>query len=247
MLNNSAIYFGFVEDVNDPLKVGRVRVRVAGIHTSNKDDIPTNHLPWYSCVMPVNFSGAIQPPTIGSQVIVTPLDESLQQFIVLGVVPGINETAPDTPDIDRNDSTPDIVTSKSNNRLIGIINEPNATSTYKTKYPYNKGFMTPGGHAFEFDDTPGSERIHFYHKSGSYIEIIDNGTIIMKSVNDSYHITSGVQNISSESINTLSNNMTITVDGEITLNAGTCNISSTTGIINGLRCQFTGSSKHTFG
>ena len=32
-------YYGIVEDRQDPLKIGRVRVRVHGIHTEKKGDI----------------------------------------------------------------------------------------------------------------------------------------------------------------------------------------------------------------
>lgn len=40
------IWEGVVEDRNDPLNLGRCRVRVFGLHTSNKTDIPTESLPW---------------------------------------------------------------------------------------------------------------------------------------------------------------------------------------------------------
>ena len=39
-------FIGTVVDINDPLKLDRVRVRVYGIHTSNTIDIPTEDLPW---------------------------------------------------------------------------------------------------------------------------------------------------------------------------------------------------------
>lgn len=39
-------WFGVVEDIDDPLKLGRVRVRVFGYHTSDKGQIPTSALPW---------------------------------------------------------------------------------------------------------------------------------------------------------------------------------------------------------
>jgi hypothetical protein len=40
-------FFGVVEDIDDPLKLGRVRVRVVGDHTQHKQSrIPTEGLPW---------------------------------------------------------------------------------------------------------------------------------------------------------------------------------------------------------
>lgn len=39
-------WFGIVEDINDPVQLGRVRVRCIGWHTDDKDKIPTESLPW---------------------------------------------------------------------------------------------------------------------------------------------------------------------------------------------------------
>ena len=43
--NNFIWFNGVVEDRNDPQKLGRLRVRCVGIHTDNKDDLPTADLP----------------------------------------------------------------------------------------------------------------------------------------------------------------------------------------------------------
>ena len=74
----------------------------------------------------------------------------------------------------------------------GSIIEPK--SEYKAEYPYNQTMKTSSGHLVEFDDTTGAERIHIYHKSGSYIEILPDGTIVTKSVKD--HIQLAFGNIS---------------------------------------------------
>ena len=44
-------------------------------------------------------------------------------------------------------------------------------SAYNAEYPYNLTYTTKSGHAIELDDTIGVERIHIWHKSGSYEEI----------------------------------------------------------------------------
>lgn len=48
------IYEGVVEDIADPEQLGRVRVRVLGLHTENLDDIPTDTLPWAMTIQPTN-------------------------------------------------------------------------------------------------------------------------------------------------------------------------------------------------
>jgi phage baseplate assembly protein gpV len=43
-------------------------------------------------------------------------------------------------------------------------------------------------HIIELDDTPSSERILVKHKSGTYVEIVDNGDVIIKSTKNSYEV-----------------------------------------------------------
>lgn len=53
-------FFGVVEDRMDPLEIGRVKVRVFGYHSSNKNELPTETLPWATVLQPTtsaNFSG----------------------------------------------------------------------------------------------------------------------------------------------------------------------------------------------
>jgi GH24 family phage-related lysozyme (muramidase) len=59
---------------------------------------------------------------------------------------------------------------------------------YNATYPFNHVMMTESGHILEFDDTPNSERIHLYHKSGTFTEIDANGTQVNRIVGDGYEI-----------------------------------------------------------
>ena len=47
------LFIGVVEDINDPLKLNRVRVRIFGYHTENRDFLPTANLPWAILVNPI--------------------------------------------------------------------------------------------------------------------------------------------------------------------------------------------------
>jgi hypothetical protein len=57
-------------------------------------------------------------------------------------------------------------------------------SPYDAAYPYNHVHISESGHAIEIDDTPTSERLHWYHRSGSYREMGPLGNIVDKSTRD---------------------------------------------------------------
>ncbi len=87
-------HYGVVEDRNDPLKLGRYRVRVAGIHTSDKVSLPTEHLPWAVSVQPTTSAGVSgvgsNPGLVcGSWVLVVFTSDDLQIPIILGSIAGI--------------------------------------------------------------------------------------------------------------------------------------------------------------
>ena len=46
-------FVGVVEDRNDPLELGRVRVRCLGHHTADLTQLPTADLPWAHVMHPV--------------------------------------------------------------------------------------------------------------------------------------------------------------------------------------------------
>ena len=50
-------FFGKVVDRNDTTALGRVRVRVFGIHPDDENLVPNDHLPWATPVMPVTSAG----------------------------------------------------------------------------------------------------------------------------------------------------------------------------------------------
>lgn len=61
-------------------------------------------------------------------------------------------------------------------------------SGYKAQYPYNKVTQTESGHIIEIDDTPGAERIHIFHRNGTFIEIDNNGSVVSRTVGSDYKI-----------------------------------------------------------
>lgn len=57
-----------------------------------------------------------------------------------------------------------------------------AESPYAAEYPYNNVIESESGHVREMDDTPGHERIHEYHRWGTYYEIDEKGNRQLKVV-----------------------------------------------------------------
>jgi len=62
-------------------------------------------------------------------------------------------------------------------------------------YPFNHVFESESGHIKEVDDTPDGERLFTQHNSGTYEEIIADGTKTVKVVGDNYELIAGGSNI----------------------------------------------------
>ena len=90
-LANLSNWTGVVEDYDDPLKTGRLRVRIYGFHNANKTILPTECLPWAMVALPANGSTTFTGPKVGDWVIGFFFDgESAQLPVVTHVLPGIN-------------------------------------------------------------------------------------------------------------------------------------------------------------
>ena len=68
-------------------------------------------------------------------------------------------------------------------------NEPD--SAYSASYPKNHVMETESGHIKEYDDTSGQERIHEYHKKGTFYEIDKDGNKSTRIVGDNYEVVAG--------------------------------------------------------
>jgi len=60
-------------------------------------------------------------------------------------------------------------------------------SPYAAVYPYNHVYESESGHVVEIDDSPGAERLHWYHRSGTFREIHPDGTQVNKVKNTEYN------------------------------------------------------------
>jgi len=87
------------------------------------------------------------------------------------------------------------------------FNEP--TTPYNAQYPYNHVHESESGHIREIDDTPGAERIHERHSSGTGYEIHPDGSKVTRVKQDNYTLTTG------DDFAHIKGNSSTTVDGGI--------------------------------
>lgn len=121
-------WVGSVEDRDDPLKIGRVRVRINGYHPDDKGLVPTEALPWAITINPITDAGqkgvGMAPVglQVGSQVTGFFLDgENAQMPAVTGVLVGAPNGRPDTNRLTRGEEiSQTIVEAKNKNRLISL-------------------------------------------------------------------------------------------------------------------------------
>jgi len=275
---------GVVEDRNDPLMLGRCKVRYFGWHSEDKQEMPTSKLPWSVPMIPLDSGRNPIGPTEGDWICGFARDGIIfQEPVMMGILPGIpeieanpakgfNDPRPDSvlnsdtvprnplshpiqhddgtgselielgqvsrfPQNEPNDGmlrfvdqkeaitnrfernefqTQTVVKAKKDNLEIGQTNVPEDSDTpnpaphvnsgvgsdalsniehfteketpYAGKYPYNHAYFSESGHLIEVDDTPGAQRLHWYHRSGSFKEIHPSGLTVEKIVDKEYHI-----------------------------------------------------------
>ena len=69
------------------------------------------------------------------------------------------------------------------------------TGTSTGQYPFNHVHESESGHIIEIDDTPGGERLYRQHKSGTFEEILSDGTKTVKVFGDNYELIAGSTNV----------------------------------------------------
>jgi hypothetical protein len=88
-------WIGIVEDIDDPLTLGRCKVRCFGYHPAKSTNlVPTEDLPWAVSIHPLNTPNLYGSPRVGDWVFGFFLDAlSAQEPAMLGYLPAIPETA----------------------------------------------------------------------------------------------------------------------------------------------------------
>ncbi len=280
-------FIGVVESRQDPLELGRVQVRVYGVHNPNLTEIPSINLPWATVI--ADTSGkAFSTPKESDLVFGFWLDGAKQVPLVIGVIPGIESNPPSTgsgfhdlrdqatiaqapkipvgrvyntdgsgiiiaeantansavleslrhpnvvelnqpttPAVARYDTANTVIAARKANldKNIptangGVWSEP--YPAYNPLYPYNNATQTESGHLFELDDTPGSERVHVAHRTGSFVEWFPTGTRVQKVTKSNYSITMADEyvHIMGRCFITVDSDANILVKGDVNLEVG---------------------------
>lgn len=191
-------YRGIVEDNNDPSKIGRVKVRIFGIH--DDAEVKTQDLPWsevagsteFGLISGVGVSSILRK---GTMVWVFFKEGDSNYPVVFATSKGNNTSQNPYNGVFKD---PDGVFPK----RMGSDIHPNAQSSYTSLATLE----TSCGHLIELDDSEGNERIKVTHKTGSYVFIDKDGNIFIN----------GVKNIQYN----ISENATWNIGGSLNINTG---------------------------
>jgi hypothetical protein len=212
---------GEIVDVDDPLKMGRLKVK----ELVGQDLEDPNNLFWCHVVMPPTGANA---KGVGVAAVGLDKNSKVFGFRVSSKLSYIIGSFPYAVD-DSNHSL------SKQARGVGPVQKEyieelgEKKTEYAAKYPYNKTITTSSGHVLELDDTPKAERIHVYHKSGSYVEIFPDGSIVTKSMKDSVSVT-----MNDHSISVVRGDLQIVAnEGKIQINSdGDIDLVSKNGVVN---------------
>lgn len=177
-------FIGVIEDVIDPKKRNRVKVRCFGYHTDDKGILPVVDLPWATVMMPntspsVDGIGMNHQLLEGSWVVGFFRDgPSAQDPIVMGSMASFTEEAPNTE--------------KGFTGRFGITANTEDVPEEVDSFNDNQVIKTVGGHLIELDNALNQERINIKHKSGTTILIDKDGGIQIDAVNDIVNIDGNV-------------------------------------------------------
>ncbi len=126
---------GVVEDVNDPIMLGRVRIRIVGVHSDNLTDLPTSDLPWAEVISGVNdasISGIGDTPRLlpGTWVVCSFLDDFKQKPIIIGSMKGVPGGATNLSPTEQDTITEIVATTPPDNPPAPVVQkDPNTGKT----------------------------------------------------------------------------------------------------------------------
>ena len=208
-------WIGRVEDIMDPMQIGRLKVKIYGYY----DDIDKDKLPWASVVGPIQSSSFEEngySPTgcrVGSTVMGFFMDgDDAQVPVVTGTLYGVNDLFPGAVEKKNGKYHKD----KKKQWGAGPYKHPG--TKFAAKYPDNHTISGHSGTQVEMDNTAGEERIAFQHPKGHWIEM-NKDEIIIHSDKDWYLGVKKDQTtiIKQNSDKYVGKNLTLIVDGDVNI------------------------------
>ncbi len=215
-----------VEDNQDPLQLGRVKIRVLGIHSAKLKDVATEDLPWSDVLNPVTSAAGIGTAVDVVQGVwgyCIPINDAYTGFLFIGTIAGSVETAVTIDDDgdaigfqDKDKTYTEIANGKKTGQLAkenlrygtgedyveidgspAEFKEPKGTLK-AAKYPSNNVYQDSLGNSIQVDGTEGNPRIEITHSTGSRITINTEGDIILESTGPQGVIIGGNLNVKGE-------------------------------------------------
>ena len=139
--DNMRWFMGICECISDPLHLGRVRVRIYGVHGENLDEVPESSLPWATVMIPTTedgVSGLGRNPNLKPGALVfgifTDGDVS-QQPMILGSMPRL-EIRDKDQEVSKNNDAPEVSTKE-----LQPDNSNNSEIPNKGSIAYTKGLV----------------------------------------------------------------------------------------------------------
>ena len=201
-------WVGIVEDIQDPLNLGRCKVRCFGYHPEKSTDlVPTEDLPWATSIHPTNTSNLYASLKLGDWVFGFFLDAlSAQEPAILGYFP----TVPDTTEKYFSD---ELTTTRNFDRVNTANNSANTVC------------WEIGNNIVEIVTQSSGEangHILIQHKTGAKVEIDSEGKILIYSPSGDISIQapSGDINLDAVNINLNANKISLNATETITSVSG---------------------------
>jgi len=238
---NFVWWIGEVEDRNDPLRLGRVRVRCFGWHTTDKELLPAKALPWANVVMPATAPATSSSGlTRGVWVFGFFMDgNKAQRPVVIGHLPGYRFGSPGESELPRAargeaDYLPPGDVLRDGTVLEEVVVDPNDEQPDDPKTgqvnkwseparPTDADYPTAMIQAHEsgtYTQIAGSGRYTVQTNNGSYIEIDAGGNGKWKVITDNYEIVGGSKyvNVAGTVNMTVKGNVVHNIEGSLVEN-----------------------------
>jgi hypothetical protein len=175
------IELGFVRDVKDPEKRGRVRIYVPAIFPEDRGGES-----WLDWALPMSGSATDVPPVNSAVFVMFERGYITNPIYSPGWTPGTDAQTSEAPPAARGELEPTWtqerkVASAGRGPAISVTIPADTARETRPKYPDNHVFTYPGGHILEIDASAGKPRARYQHPTGTCLLIDADGSVHIRS------------------------------------------------------------------